>query len=326
METYLNEFFQTLKIGNALTKNNMTIFPIFLPLPVFGKYISLKKALSQQKIKFTESSEWGSVPELMVNNLSQEHVLILDGEELVGAKQNRVLNTTVLLKRNSKIIIPVSCTEQGRWAYVSKEFDDSGNLLAANLRRRKISSVSDNLNHYNKYYADQNEVWNGVKGLSDRLNVSSSTMALSDVFKKVEQKLDAYLRIFAIQTEQRGLLVAINGEIIGFDFISNPQVYAELHPKLIKSYAIEAEAVSKKKEQIVGGQKAKNFLKKALESKTKKFKGVSLGREYRFMDKKLVGSVLVYRKKVIHAALFTKIQAIKSTQSENNLFFIRRFF
>jgi hypothetical protein len=41
-------------------------------------------------------SEGGSVPHLLFINDAMRPVLLLDGEELVGAKQNRVLNLTVL--------------------------------------------------------------------------------------------------------------------------------------------------------------------------------------------------------------------------------------
>ena len=40
-------------------------------------------------------SHGGSVPELKVINKAEIPILLLDGEELVGAKQNRVLNTTM---------------------------------------------------------------------------------------------------------------------------------------------------------------------------------------------------------------------------------------
>jgi len=49
-------------------------------------------------------------------------ILILDGEELVGAKQNRVVNTTLLIAAASSTVIPVSCVEQGRWDYDSPDF------------------------------------------------------------------------------------------------------------------------------------------------------------------------------------------------------------
>ena len=39
------------------------------------------------------------MPELVVTNPLDEWVLLYDGEELVGAKQNRILNLTVLRGR-----------------------------------------------------------------------------------------------------------------------------------------------------------------------------------------------------------------------------------
>ena len=71
--------------------------------------------------------------------------LLVDGEELAGAKQNRVLNTSILVKENSEILIPVSCTEQGRWAYASAAFADSGVVMASQVRKNKARSVSENL-------------------------------------------------------------------------------------------------------------------------------------------------------------------------------------
>jgi hypothetical protein len=40
-----------------------------------------------------------------------------DGEQLVGAKQNRILNMTVLVAAETEVTIPVSCVERGRWGY-----------------------------------------------------------------------------------------------------------------------------------------------------------------------------------------------------------------
>ena len=43
----------------------------------------------------------GSVPELAVKNPTDANVLLYDGEELLGAKQNRILNVTVLVAARS---------------------------------------------------------------------------------------------------------------------------------------------------------------------------------------------------------------------------------
>ncbi len=91
-------------------------------------------------VTVTEVSQSGSVPELKVVNKADVPVLLLDGEELAGAKQNRVLNTTILLMEHSETIIPVSCTEHGRWDYATPSFSESGNVMAHQLRARKASS------------------------------------------------------------------------------------------------------------------------------------------------------------------------------------------
>jgi hypothetical protein len=75
--------------------------------------------------RVTEVSAIGGVPELKLINDADRPVLLLDGEELVGAKQNRILNVTVLAGAHSTIVIPVSCVEAGRWHHLSAEFAPS---------------------------------------------------------------------------------------------------------------------------------------------------------------------------------------------------------
>ena len=91
-------------------------------------------------LRIRETSESGSVPELAVENPLAERVLLYDGEELVGAKQNRILNVSVLVEAKSTLTIPVSCVEQGRWRHVSPEFEGGGSISHAQLRRRKAET------------------------------------------------------------------------------------------------------------------------------------------------------------------------------------------
>ena len=59
-------------------------------------YVTLDEALPRG-LPRSPSDDAGTVPELAVDNPLDTHVLLYDGEELVGAKQNRILNVTVLV-------------------------------------------------------------------------------------------------------------------------------------------------------------------------------------------------------------------------------------
>jgi hypothetical protein len=69
-------------------------------------------------LRIEELHEAGSAPELRVVNEGALRVLILEGDELVGARQNRVVNSSVLVAAGSELVLPVSCVERGRWSYL----------------------------------------------------------------------------------------------------------------------------------------------------------------------------------------------------------------
>jgi hypothetical protein len=69
----------------------------------------------------------------------------VDGDELVGAKQNRILNLTILVGGEQKLVIPVTCVEQGRWRYRNPEFASAGRALFAKARARKMSQVTESM-------------------------------------------------------------------------------------------------------------------------------------------------------------------------------------
>src|SRR5258707_383747 len=80
---------------------------------------------------------------LMVRNRSERLVLFLEGQELKGAKQNRILNSSVLIAAGNDARIPVSCVEQGRWHYRSRHFGSTGHYASPKLRTVLRSSVYD---------------------------------------------------------------------------------------------------------------------------------------------------------------------------------------
>ena len=130
----------------------------------------------------------GSVPELLAENTSDRMVLLLDGEELVGAKQNRILNTSVLLRPKSKTKIPVSCVEQGLWHHTSRKFT-SGSYSPSRLRARKSRDVSYCLQSSGQALSNQGAVWEEV----EESIASSLTLAMHDAIDQRRESIDSYV-------------------------------------------------------------------------------------------------------------------------------------
>ena len=133
----LFKLIDNLSIGEIQYHEGITVFPLMTNLESIP-YISLKEAHANQLIQISEVSESGSIPELRVVNFSQKNILLIDGEELAGAKQNRILNTSIMAPAKGDIVIPVTCTEEGRWSYDTPNFYDTDELASTVIRARKM--------------------------------------------------------------------------------------------------------------------------------------------------------------------------------------------
>ncbi|URR36235.1 hypothetical protein NBE99_03635 [Thermosynechococcus sp. HN-54] len=141
----LQELLQNLELGTPQTFGAMTLFPLLHSIATEPDYWTLTEAMSQNLLKITEVSAGGHVPELLCRNLGDRSVLLVDGEELIGAKQNRILNLTVLVPAHTDPKIPVSCVERGRWHYRSHEFTAADRAYHATGRAKKLRYVTESL-------------------------------------------------------------------------------------------------------------------------------------------------------------------------------------
>ncbi len=239
MNSTIKNRLQSVQFGEAQTYKNITILPLIAPADGTFQYRTLGEALATWDIAITEVSAAGSVPDLMVINRANQPVLLIDGEELSGAKQNRVLNTSILLKGGSETKIPVSCTEQGRWSYASLAFSESGNVMAFKSRSRKTRSVHESLESCGSPMSDQGEVWSGIAELQAKSGAASPTAAMSDIYKAREDDLRKCDELFKPAAHQAGLMAFIDGKPAGVDLVSLTSAYARLHPKLVRSYTLE---------------------------------------------------------------------------------------
>jgi hypothetical protein len=132
-------FEMTFQLGEPVKHRGIVVGPLFPRHDPVAAYLTLDEALAGG-LRIRETSKAGSVPELVVENPLASRVLLYDGEEIVGAKQNRILNVSVLVEAKTTLRIPVSCVEQGRWHDVSASFAAASNISHAHVRRRKAEA------------------------------------------------------------------------------------------------------------------------------------------------------------------------------------------
>jgi hypothetical protein len=182
-----------LHAGAPQSFRNMTFVPLFAAGEREPDYLTLDEALERKLAHVTEVSESGSVPELRFVNDAESPVLLVDGEELVGAKQNRILNLTILVGGMKQVVIPVSCVEQGRWAYRSQHFAAARRNLFAKARAKKMARVSESMARTGTRRADQGEIWNDISVKFDLMGCESPSMAMADIFEAKGVSLGDYV-------------------------------------------------------------------------------------------------------------------------------------
>lgn len=156
------------------------------------EYIGAGKAMAERAIEVTEVSEAGSVNRLKVINHSERYVFFMEGDLLEGAKQNRVLNTSVFLAPHSTTIIPVSCVEAGRWHRTSATFNAAPFVYPAFMRQMKAEQVTDNLHKRRAHMANQNEVWESITLYSSTVERSSPTADFISLFGERQRGMDRH--------------------------------------------------------------------------------------------------------------------------------------
>lgn len=303
----INTLLASIRTGDPKIHNGLGLWPVFADCRPEPAYLTLVEALALDGFKITEVSEGGSVPSLRVINETRQNVLLFDGEELKGAKQNRILNTTILIAAGSALDVPVSCTEQGRWSYASAEFGSSGSVAYAELRKRKSADVAMSLQVNASHASNQGAVWEEIESLhvAAKSAGSSQTRAMKDAYNERQKELDDFTREVPCHDGQCGLLAVIGDRVEGVDVLSRPEAYAKLHRRLIESHAMDflvrKQGASKKP---LDPEAPARFLAEAAKAHETQHDTPGLGRDHRLRFRYGHGAALRVDDAIVHLALF----------------------
>lgn len=273
------------------------------------EYISIGTAIREKLIEINEKSDAGSVNNILVTNNSGKYVFMMDGDILTGAKQNRIINTSILIAPQSKTEIKVSCVEQGRWRKESESFDLPNYSAPTSLRMKKNKDVMENLKNGKEHYANQSKIWNEVDATLKRMYVKSETSSLFDVVRERGEEMDLTTKAYERNDNANGIAIYHESRLIGLDLFNSSSVYKEYFYKVIGGAAWEVLNKKQKVNEINESElkyKTLEAIDKIEVCEKMKFNGVGVGYEERFENDDFNGFQLMFENKVIHLTAMNK--------------------
>lgn len=298
----VTEVLTGIEVGPVVQGRLLQMYPLLSNDSVEPAYDLAGAAFAAGTLTVTEVSQAGAVPTLRVTNSGARPVLLLDGEELVGAKQNRVLNVTVMVPARQAVDVPVSCVEAGRWAYRSAAFKDASWLMDAELRAKKMRDVSDSMGRGSRA-GDQHRVWNSLGEKTARMSSPSATGAQSAMFEKHHVSLNAEVETLRPVEGQVGAVFATHGCVTGLEYFDAAQTFRTIQPKLVRSHALDALDRARPRTAVFAADDPQTFLQAVAGLRSREYPAVGLGRELRLEDPSLVGAGLIVDDRTVHLSV-----------------------
>lgn len=174
----------------------------------------------------SEANDSGVVSKLIALNTTDSYLLLTDADVLIGAKQNRIINRSVLLAPGTKTILDVSCIERLRWQYTDKNFSSPGSSADHDLRKAKAASMSFRKKEAGEHVRDtQGTVWSHIHNRLQEENYYEKTESYHAMASfHLSHKSDEFPKCDA-ENGCNGLAVVADGRVQCIDIFGAEEVY-----------------------------------------------------------------------------------------------------
>ncbi len=287
------------RLSDPVFLRNLIIFPIkkndgsshrqdkieeFSPLTI-DEIIDLEKG------KFHEC-DTPDINEIVIDNKSDFPVLMLDGEEITGSLQNRIIAQSNLVEAKTSKDIPVICVEEGRW-------DGIGGFQTGYCSYPRIRTILAKSRY--KKMDTQQTIWNEINRKLIVTSTKSATSSMHDIYDNLQEEVSRYIENFkSLNHNTIGFIGTAGSRILSCDIFQNSNIYRKFENKLIRSYALDAIEYQRERGSHPNVEK---FLKAILDTLRKK-RVRKRETNIKIKGDGFLGQALIYQDNIIHLSAF----------------------
>lgn len=222
-----------LELGTVQMAGPLSVLPLF-GAPLARRYLSLDEGLALGAV-VRELPE-PAVNRVLVDNPAEHPILLLDGEAIVGAQQDRIVDGTCIVPARTTCEVAVCCVEQGRWDASMRHarFDTAAHVAPPSLRtvaRRSARSSGR---------ADQHAVWSEVRTHVREARAEAPTGTMTRAFEARSVAIEPIVRELRWFEGQVGFVVAAGSRVWALELALDPAAFSRVHPRLLRGYALDA--------------------------------------------------------------------------------------
>jgi hypothetical protein len=287
----LNNIFTNPRIGEPVFLRNLKVYPVHVENNNGLSLATVEETITAGDGYFREL-DTPEINKILFINRGNEPVLMLDGEEITGALQNRVIATSTIAKPNSNSRISVVCAEEGRW-------DEIGGFKTGNYSYPKLRAL---LTKGRQTRSDvQKKIWQEIQRKMTVTKTRSATSSMHDIFDNLADEITRYVEDFqTLNHGTVGLIGTAGNRILGCDIFRNSNIYKKIEKKLIKSYALDALEYMHKGN---GQPDVEEFLTTTLATLNKS-KSRRKTQNITIKGNGLLGQAFVYQDNFVHISVF----------------------
>lgn len=201
-----------------------------------GNVVPMNKALSDGRLKIQEHEQGPTVNTLQAVNTSKDTIYLMQGEVVVGGKQDRILAQDVLVAPGATIDIAAFCVEHGRWTEQrsGEQFIGTAGVAAQDVR--KAAAVDQ----------EQSKVWEKVAENVAAQGAATSTGSYAHLMndREVQAERARYReKLIGLASSRAGIVgvIAVSGDrVIGCDVMATEEMFRQAYPQLLDAYIVAA--------------------------------------------------------------------------------------